>query len=80
MNDTHPRAARFYFETLGSMSPEERGRIVSSLSRGVRRLAEAGLRHQHPQASDEEIRARLAVRLYGRRAVESVLRVPDDAL
>jgi hypothetical protein len=49
-------------------------------SRMIRRIAEAALRREHPTASPEELRARLAVRLYGRAAVERVLgRLPADA-
>ena len=46
----------------------------------IRELAEAALRREHPDASPEEFRARLAVRLYGRAAVEGVLGpLPADA-
>lgn len=51
-----------------------------SLSRGVRALAEAGIRERCPGASDEEVRVRLTVRLYGRAAAEKLFgAVPDDA-
>jgi DNA-binding MarR family transcriptional regulator len=51
-----------------------------SLSRGVRALAEAGIRERCPDATDEEVRVRLTVRLYGRAAAEKLFgAVPDDA-
>ena len=50
------------------------------LSRGVRELALAGIRESHPEATEEELRVRLTVRLYGREAAERLFgAVPDDA-
>jgi hypothetical protein len=56
-------------------------RTAIALSSAVRQLAEAGLRMRHPGASDQELRVRLAVRLYGRAAaVRLFATVPDDAV
>lgn len=80
MLDTSPEAKRFYFERLAMLTPGERLALMRASSRMIRGLAEAALRREHPNASPEELRARLAVRLYGRAAVEGVLgRVPADA-
>ena len=50
------------------------------LSRGVRELALAGIREMHPGATEEELRVRLTVRLYGREAALRLFgTVPDDA-
>ena len=77
--DTTPRQINRYHELLREMTPGERLRKVAALSRAVRDLAEAGIRQRHPGAPAEEIRARLAVRLYGRKsAVRLCQRVPDD--
>jgi hypothetical protein len=47
----------------------------------VRALALAGLRDRHPNASEDELRVRLAVRLYGRAVATKLFRdVPDDAV
>ena len=46
----------------------------------LRALAEAGIRERHPDATDEEVRTRLTVRLYGRAAAEKLFgAVPGDA-
>jgi hypothetical protein len=47
----------------------------------ARQLAVAGIKQRHPTASDEEIRVRLAVRLYGRDTAERLFgHLPADAL
>ena len=52
-----------------------------SLTHAVRELATAGLRVRHPDATAEELRVRLAVRLYGRDAGMRLFgAVPDDAI
>jgi hypothetical protein len=79
--DTSPEQMRRYHERLRAMEPWQRLRTAASLSKGVRRLAEAGLRMRHPGASDQEIRVRLVVRLYGRPAgIRLFGTVPDNAL
>jgi hypothetical protein len=52
------------------------------LTAAIRSLAEAGLRVRHPSASEQELRIRFAVRLYGRAAAERIFkdRVPPDAI
>ncbi len=50
------------------------------LSRGVRELAIAGIREMHPDVSEEELRVRLTVRLYGREVAKRLFgTVPVDA-
>lgn len=78
--DTSPAQQEAYYERLRALSPLERLQIVSRLNRGVRRLAVAGIRLQHPGASDDEVRLRLVVRLHGRATAERLFgRVPEDA-
>lgn len=80
MLDTSPAAKRFYFERLAKLTPGERLALMRASSRMIRKLAEAALRREHPDASPEELRARFAVRLYGKAAVERVLGpLPADA-
>lgn len=51
------------------------------LSRAVRELALAGIRQRHPEAGEQEVRVRLAARLYGRAAAVRLFgAVPDDAV
>jgi hypothetical protein len=62
------------------MPPEQRLEAAMRLSRGVRELALAGIREMHPGATEEELRVRLTVRLYGREAALRLFgTVPDDA-
>jgi len=76
--DTAPSVAARYHERIGALPGARRLEIAAQLTQGVRALAEAGLRHRHPAASDEEIRCRLAALLYGRALAERLFgRVPD---
>ena len=80
-HDTSPARERRYAELLRSRLPRERLGIAMSLTHAVRELASAGLRARHPGASPEELRVRLAVRLYGRDAgIRLFGTVPDDAV
>lgn len=81
MLDTSPRQSARYIELLRAREPHERLAISVSLTRAVRELATAGLRQRHPDASDEELRVRLAVRLYGREIAARLFGdVPADAV
>ncbi len=51
------------------------------LTRMTRELAVAGIRQRHPNASDDEIRVRLVVRLYGRTVGRRLFgEIPADAI
>jgi len=67
----------FALESLGSDC-----RTAAALTTGVRSLAEAGLRLRHPGATEQELRIRFVVRIYGRAAAERLFkdRVPADAI
>lgn len=70
-----------YVELLRQRAPHERLAIAMSLSRAVRQLAMAGLVERHPDATEEELRVRLAVRMWGRDAATRCFGViPDDAV
>jgi hypothetical protein len=80
-DDTSPTEIERYHAFLRALPPHERMRIADGLCTSVRQLAEAGIRLRHPGASDAEVRLRLAVRMYGREAVERVLgSAPADAV
>ena len=81
MRDTAEAASRRYHELLRTRAPYERLAQAMALTRMTRELAMAGLRSRHPDASPEELRVRLAVRLYGRAAAMRLFgTVPDDAV
>ena len=80
MLDTSPEAKRRYFARLAQLTPSARLALMRESSRMIRQLAEAAVRRDYPHASPDEVRMRLAVRLYGRDVVEPVLRpLPADA-
>jgi len=81
MRDTTGDALDRYHQLLKSQAPHQRLGQAVALTRAVRTLAVAGIRQRHPSASDDEVRARLAVRLYGREAVSHIFGdLPDDAV
>lgn len=62
------------------MPPDRRLEAAMRLSLGVRELALAGIRESHPEATEDELRVRLTVRLYGREVAQRLFgTVPDDA-
>ena len=65
MLDTSPAQRDAYYARLRALTVQERAAMLTRLCRGVRTLAEAGIRHQHPGITAPEIRRELAVRLYG---------------
>lgn len=78
--DTVPEMEALRDQRIARMSGAERLEVAASLTSAVRELALAGLRQRHPAASDEEIRCRLAVLLYGREIAARAFRdVPADA-
>jgi hypothetical protein len=65
MLDTSIAQREAYYGRLRAMSSVERAAMLSRLCRGVRTLAEAGIRHTHPLSTAEEVRRELTARLYG---------------
>ncbi len=58
--DTDPQAMAVWLELLRSKTPGERIDSALQLSELALRVNEAGVRSRHPNASDEEVRARVA--------------------
>jgi hypothetical protein len=80
MGDTSSASSNRYHELLRAQAPHERLAQAMALSRMVRELAEAGIRQRFPSAAPEEVRVRLAVRLYGADAARRMFGdVPPDA-
>ena len=63
--DTSPRAHERWRQALRALEPAERFRLAIDMSDEIRALTEAGIRHRHPDLSDEEVKLRLAERLFG---------------
>ena len=76
--DTSARADAVQFERLRAMSPQQRAEIFTALTFAVQDLAMAGLRQLHPDASDDELRLRLAARRLGEETVRKIWGWPAD--
>ena len=77
--DTNPRAYEVQFELLRAMTPAQRAEVFTALTLAVQDLAMAGLRLQHPNATDDELRLRLAARRLGSDVVKKIWGWPPDA-
>jgi len=64
-SDTSAASLARYQALLQGQSPAQRLAVAAALTASVRRLAELGIRRDHPDAGPEEVRARLVVRIYG---------------
>jgi len=65
LSDTPPDIARQWLERMRELSVAERWKRIGGLNRMLRTLALSDLKHLHPSASEDELRLRLAHRLYG---------------
>lgn len=63
--DTHPKMEALLIELIRKASPERKMHMLGQLNAAARLLAVKGLRMQYPQASEAEIRRRLASLLLG---------------
>lgn len=66
MRDTSEPSLARYYELLGAQTPLARLTTAVTLSSAVRKLAESSIRAADPSASASVVKARLALRLYGR--------------
>jgi len=64
-SDTHPKMEAMQINLWRKASPTRKMQMLAQLNASVRTLALAGLRSQHPQASEEELRRRLAGLILG---------------
>ena len=64
-SDTSPEAAAIQAEILRRMTPEQRLRLALDASESMRNVARTGLRHRHPELSEEELSRELMRLMYG---------------
>jgi hypothetical protein len=64
--DTCREVEEFLFAHWRSLEPWQKLRLVFDQSRAVEAISLGGIRHRHPDASDEELRLRLFALKYGR--------------
>jgi hypothetical protein len=74
VRDTSPQIKARYFELLRQAGPEKRLAICLGLSRATRQLAIAGIKRMQPDRviPDDELRQKLAERLYGAQVARRV--------
>lgn len=70
--DTSPEAFEVQLRIYREMSPARKLQQVNALIRASRRLAMAGLRERHPDASDEELKKRFAALVLDAETVRKV--------
>ena len=63
--DTSPEARRVQLAIFRRMTGPERVAMAFEMSDAARGLAEAGIRHRHPDWSDERVQEALATQLLG---------------
>jgi len=62
-SDTHPKMEALQIKLLRQASPTRKMHMLAQLNASARMLALAGLRSQYPQASEAELRYKLAILL-----------------
>jgi len=64
-SDTHPKMEALQIQLWRQASPTRKMHMLAQLNASARTLALMGLRSQYPQASEAELRRRLASLLLG---------------
>jgi len=70
--DTHPETERLLIELSRNRPIWKQFRQVGALNRMTRAFAMAGIRQRYPEATEEEVRRRLAAVLFDRETVIKV--------
>ena len=65
LSDTHRDAERVQIELMRQAPPWRKLHLLGQLNQTVKLMALSGLRQRHPQATEEELRRRLADLLLG---------------
>lgn len=71
-SDTHPKMEALQIRLLREASPESKMEMLALLNASARTLALTGLRTRYPQASETELRRRLADLLLGEELARKV--------
>ena len=77
--DTHPKMEALQIQLWRQASPTRKMDMLAHLNKSAQMLALAGLRAQYPQASEVEIRRRLAGLLLGEESACKVYGEISDA-
>jgi len=71
-SDTHPKMEALQIQLWRQASPTQKMNMLAQLNATARMLALAGLRSQYPQASESELRRKLASLLLGEELARKV--------
>ena len=71
-SDTHPKMEALQIQLWRQASPTRKMQMLAQLNHAARTLALAGLRSRYPQASEVELRRRLAGLLLGEELASKV--------
>ncbi len=71
-SDTHPKMEALQIRLWRQASPTRKMHMLAQLNASARMLALAGLRSQYPQASEAELRRRLASLILGEELTSKV--------
>ncbi|MBS1248816.1 MAG: hypothetical protein MAG431_00378 [Chloroflexi bacterium] len=72
LSDTHPKMEALQIELLRKTPPWRKVEMLGQMYETTKQLALVGLRHRHPEASEAELRRRLADLLLGPQLAERV--------
>jgi hypothetical protein len=78
-SDTHPKMEALQIELWKQASPTRKMQMLAQLNNSARTLALAGLRSRYPQASEIELRRRLASLLLGEQVAWKIYGEINDA-
>jgi hypothetical protein len=78
-SDTHPKMEALQIQLLRQASPTRKMNMLAQLNASARLLAMTGLRSRFPQASEAELRFKLAVLLLGEELARKVCEGGSDA-
>jgi hypothetical protein len=76
LSDTSPEVRARMLDVYAKMTPREKFRRVLALTETSWLMAMAGLRREHPDASERKLRRLLAQRLYGKELVPDLTTQP----
>ena len=79
-SDTHPKMEALHIHLLRDTPPWRKMEMLAGLNRAAQNLALAGLRQRHLDASERELRRRLAGLLLGEDLARKVYGDLDDAV
>ena len=77
--DTHPKMEALQIQLWRQANPTQKMNMLAQLNASARILALTGLRAEYPQATEDELRRKLADRLLGEDLARKVYGETNDA-